>query len=139
MTSAERRVVTEDEWRRLTDAAQAARANAYAPYSEFHVGAAVLADDRTIYSGCNVENASYGLTVCAERTAVASAVAQGHRHFRALAVISPNGVSPCGACRQVLIEFAPDMPVRLISAEGRVTETTTSALLPDCFTKGDLE
>src|ERR1700756_2574607 len=93
----------------LLAAARFARERAYAPYSQFRVGAAVETEDGTIVTGCNVENASYGLSICAERTAIVSAVAQGYRVFRAVAVAGPEGVttSPCGACRQFIAEFDP--------------------------------
>ena len=106
---------------RLITAAQAARRNAYAPYSHFTVGAALLAQDGTIYTGCNVENASYGLSICAERNAVFHAVASGTRDFLAVAVATENGVTPCGACRQVLAEFNPQMTVLLVDAAGQHT------------------
>jgi cytidine deaminase len=90
---------------RLIRAARAVRRHAYAPYSRFAVGAAVLASDESIFTGANVENASYGLTQCAERVALQTAVAAGRRRFRAVAVAGPAGISPCGACRQVMAEF----------------------------------
>ena len=103
------------DWTALVAAARAAAANAHAPYSRYRVGAALLASDGTVFAGCNVENASYGLTNCAERTALFKAVSEGRRSFRALAVAGGTAKSPalpCGACRQVLAEFcAPDMPV----------------------------
>jgi cytidine deaminase len=117
--------------------ADAARASAYAPYSNFHVGAALLCDDGTIQRGCNVENASYGATICAERTAVSAAVARGARRFLAIAVAGPEGVAvgPCGICRQVLSEFSPDGALRVITrdAAGEVQATTIGALLPSPF------
>lgn len=119
--------------------ARAARGQAYAPYSNFPVGAALLARDGRRFSGCNVENAAYGLCHCAERTALFSAVAAGCRpgQFVALAVIAdtPAPVTPCGACRQVLAELcAPDMPVLLGNLRGEVQRTTVAALLPGSFT-----
>jgi cytidine deaminase len=95
----------------LLDVARKAATTAYAPYSKFHVGAALLMQSGAIITGCNVENASFGMTICAERTAITSAVHQGHRDWKALAIVSPTGVSPCGACRQVLAEFAIELPV----------------------------
>lgn len=100
-------------WRTLRDSARRARENAWAPYSKYHVGAAVLTDSGLIFSGCNVENASYGLTICAERVAVCSAVAQGHRNFEAICISLTGVPVPCGACRQFLTEFSPRMPVIL--------------------------
>ena len=115
----------------LIAAAHAVRSRAYAPYSNFFVGAALLGADGRIYAGCNVENLSYGLTICAERNAVCQAVAAGCREFRALVVVadSREPVSPCGACRQVLSEFG-DFPVLLLNLEGREHRTTLGVLLP---------
>ena len=104
----QRRPAVPAAYRRLVRAAEKARAHAYAPYSRFSVGAAVLAADGTVYAGCNVENASFGLTQCAERVAIHSAVAGGRRRLVALAVAGPPGISPCGACRQVMDEFGVD-------------------------------
>jgi len=121
----------------LGRAAAAARRRAYAPYSRFLVGAAVLARSR-IHKGCNVENASYGLTVCAERTAVAGAVAAGARRIEAVAVASGTvpPTPPCGMCLQTLAEFAgPELPVLLLGAKGSREETTLGELLPRAFTK----
>jgi cytidine deaminase len=120
----------------LARAARAARRRAYAPYSGFRVGAAVSAGG-AIHSGCNVENASYGLTVCAERVAVAAAVAAGARRIDAIAVASGTDepTPPCGMCLQTLAEFAgPALPVRLVGARGAV-DTTLGELLPRAFTK----
>jgi cytidine deaminase len=118
----------------LIDEARAVSERAYAPYSGFHVGAALLAEDGSVHVGCNVENASYGLTVCAERAAVASAMARGVRRFRAVAIVT-NGdrpVGPCGACRQVLAEFASDMIV-VSEVGGLRKQWTLGELLPSPF------
>ena len=125
---------------RLTDAALAVRQRAYAPYSNFHVGAALLTASGEIFAGCNVENASYGLTICAERVAIGSAVAAGHKQIVAVAVATSGGHSPCGACRQVLSEFGPAMEVILIDADDptRTRTTTLAALLPEQFSSGAL-
>jgi cytidine deaminase len=121
--------------------ARKAREHAYVPYSRFPVGAALMAEDGTVFGGCNVENASYGLTNCAERTALFKAVSEGKRRFVGLAVVAdtPGPVSPCGACRQVLAEWcAPDMKVWLANLKGEVAETTVGELLPGAFGKEDL-
>jgi cytidine deaminase len=125
-----------DNWRQpLIDAALSARDRAYAPYSHFHVGAAVLADDGQIFTGVNVENASYGLTQCAERVAVTTAVTSGCRVLVAVAVATSGGHSPCGACRQVLAEFGGTMEVLLVDADKRqpVRQFTLEELLPGQF------
>ena len=118
----------------LIEAAQSARAHAYAPYSTYQVGAAVLGGSGRIYSGCNVENTSYGLTVCAERVAILKAISEGEREIVALLVASENGATPCGACRQVLFEFGPTARVLLSGADGTQKELTLDDLLPDAFT-----
>lgn len=121
----------------LVAAARAARRAAYAPYSRFRVGAAVRAGGRT-FPGANLENASYGLTVCAERNAVAAAVAAGARELQGLAVATATRppTPPCGACLQVLAEFAgPDLPVLLAGGGGALVETTLGQLLPRAFSK----
>jgi cytidine deaminase len=117
----------------LIDAAMQIRDRAYVPYSHYQVGAALLGGDRQIYTGVNVENASYGLTICAERTAVVSMVAAGQQRILAVAVATDNAGSPCGACRQVLVEFADDVPVYLIDADRKVRELTVRGLLPEHF------
>lgn len=119
----------------LLAAATAAREEAHAPYSNFLVGAALLTEDGQIVQGCNVENASYGLTICAERNAVFAAVAQGHRQFQAIALATVGGVTPCGACRQVLAEFCDDLPILILDVEQphHVTETSLAVLLPGRF------
>ena len=119
--------------RRLADAARAAVESSYCPYSGFRVGAALLCADGTIVTGTNVENRSYGLTFCAERSAVASAVSGGRRSFLAVAVATPDSVqavAPCGACRQVLSEFAPPGTPVLMAGSGESLETTLGELLP---------
>ena len=121
--------------------AAAAASRAYAPYSHYRVGAAVLADDGSIFEGANVENSSYGLTICAERAAVAAAVAAGARRLKAVAVVADAAAAPypCGACRQVLAEFAPAAtPVYVAPAADldRFEETTLGELLPRAFKLG---
>jgi cytidine deaminase len=129
------------DWQALRDAAAQAQTQAYAPYSQFRVGAALLTDDGRIVSGCNVENASYGLCICAERNAVFAAIASGARAFQALAVISSadDPVTPCGACRQVLAEFRPSFEVRCYGQGGREVEYSVASLLPHAFTDRDLK
>ena len=119
----------------LVDAAAAVRRNAYAPYSNFRVGAAVRASDGRVFAGCNVENASYGLSICAERAAIFNAIAHGARDIVAIAVMTDASppASPCGACRQVMAEFAPDAPVVLAGTDGACIETSVGALLPAAF------
>jgi cytidine deaminase len=124
----------------LVRAARAARRRAYAPYSGFRVGAAVLAAGR-VHAGCNVENASYGLTICAERAAVAAAVLAGARALEAAAVAGPTAPAtpPCGACLQVLAELGgPELRVLLVPPRGAVEETTLGALMPRAFGPGYL-
>lgn len=127
----------------LVEQAIRARQNAYAPYSRFQVGAALLDADGHIHHGCNVENAAYGPTNCAERTALFRAVADGKspRSFAALAVVGDTAepISPCGVCRQVMAELcAPDMPVYLANLKGEVAKTTVAELLPGAFTESSL-
>src|SRR5471032_1837333 len=119
----------------LRTAAEAARERAYAPFSGFRVGAALESADGTIFAGCNVENASYGLTICAERSAVVSAISAGHRRFRRMVLVSDASVpiAPCGACRQVLAEFAPDLAVESCAGDA-VRTWTVRELLPAGFT-----
>lgn len=125
----------------LIDAAMEARKKAYVPYSTFAVGAALLTQSGKIVTGCNIENASYGLTNCAERTAFFKAVSEGEKSFRALAVVgdTTEPISPCGACRQVMVEWcSPELPVYLCNREGKTLETTVSQLLPYAFDQGAL-
>ena len=130
----------ESAFQELINEAVCARKQAYAPYSHFAVGAALLTTCGEIIRGCNVENASYGLTICAERSAVFNAIGKGHTTFQALAVSLKGSGSPCGACRQVLNEFAPDLIILLADPEGlNLRETTLSELLPDAFGPSNLE
>jgi cytidine deaminase len=117
----------------LIDRARKVREKAYAPYSDYRVGAALLGASGRIHTGCNVENAVYSETICAERAAVVKAVSEGERDFRAIAVVTRDGGSPCGACRQVLNEFSPDMIVLIADRTGQLRETTAGGLLPDHF------
>lgn len=125
--------------------AQKARKNAYAPYSDFSVGAALLAADGSVYSGCNVENASFGATCCAERTALFSAIADGKRSFFALAIVGgkrgeavKDFCTPCGICRQALAEFCPpEFPIVLSNGE-KIQKITLGELLPEAFTNQNI-
>ena len=123
------------QFRKLIAAAKAAQSNAHAPYSKFRVGAALLTKTGKVYTGCNVENASYGLTICAERVAITKAVSEGHRKFSAIAVVAPSSsLSPCGACRQVLAEFGEMVVVCADSRNtGKFRLYLLSELLPHAF------
>ncbi len=132
-------MTTHIDWQPLVAAALEARQRAYAPYSGYAVGAALLTTDGSIVTGSNVENAVYPLGICAERVAVARAVHEGHRRFRALVVATVNGGTPCGACRQTLREFAAELPILIVDAQGRtVLETDLADLLPHAFSPQDL-
>lgn len=122
----------------LVSQAVDARERAYAPYSGYRVGSAVLAADGTVYAGCNVENASYPAAICAERVALTSAIAAGQRDFVAIAVATRDGGTPCGICRQVMAELGVSMTVYIADADGRYRTTTVQALLPDAFTADSL-
>lgn len=127
--------MTPDEKQNLIAAACEVRHSAYAPYSNFPVGAALLTKDGRIFTGCNIENASYGLTVCAERVAVGNAIVAGCKAFAALAIASSGGNSPCGACRQVLAEFCDDLQILFVDADhlDAVKAVQLSQLLPERF------
>jgi cytidine deaminase len=128
------------DWPGLIAAAQAVIAHAYAPYSKFRVGAALLTEGGRLVTGCNVENASYGLTCCAERNAVFAAVALGETRFRALCIATETDapVAPCGACRQVLAEFSPVFEVRSYGTGPQSLQHTSATLLPHAFGPHDL-
>ena len=131
--------MTELEIQKLMDCAIKARENAYSPYSHFAVGAALLCEDGTLYEGCNIENASYGLTNCAERTAIFKAVYEGHIKFKALAVVADTEgpCAPCGACRQVMAEFK--IPLIIMgNLMGNIKIVTIEELLPFSFSECDV-
>jgi cytidine deaminase len=126
----------------LVEKAIEARSTAYVPYSKFQVGAAIITSNDQVYLGCNIENASYGLTNCAERTAIFKAVSEGDTEIKAIAVVADTEgpVSPCGACRQVIAEFATDeTKIYLANLNGDVKETTISEILPGYFTSKDMD
>lgn len=134
--------LTEKLWADLRRAAEQARARAYAPYSGFAVGAALIADDGKIYAGCNVENASYGLTICAERSAVVRMVGAGGKSIKAVYIVAAGDqpIPPCGACRQVLQEFgASQTPIRMANMDRAAQDATLGQLLPFAFSKEDLD
>jgi len=122
------------DYENLIAEAMKAREKAHAPYSRFAVGAALLAKSGRIYTGCNVENASYGLSTCAERVAVFKAVSEGERDFEAIAIVTEKGVTPCGACRQVMMEFGEDTQVIVANGAGEYRVFTLQELLPEAFT-----
>ena len=124
----------------LTRLARGARKHAFAPYSKFKVGAALLFRDGSIVTGCNIENATYGLTLCAERVAIFKAMSEGERDFAALAVVadSPRLPAPCGACRQIIWEFCGDLWIRLSDLKGRSRQLRMSELLPHPFDRRNL-
>jgi len=138
----QRRLLTRAQQNELIAAATLAYEHAYAPYSQFRVGAAILLESGEVFSGCNVENASYGLTNCAERSAIFTAVSAlggNNVRIRALAVVNDRQVacSPCGACRQVITEFGPDADVFYLGADG-VQHSSMHDLLPNCFSSDSL-
>ena len=127
--------LTQNEKQSLIDLANTARERAYVPYSKYHVGAALRTKTGRIFTGVNVENAAYPQTMCAERVAVFKAVSDGEKEFDAIAVVTDNGGSPCGGCRQVLAEFGLDTLVLLANGKGELLkEMTVKELLPEAFT-----
>ncbi|MCB9450116.1 MAG: cytidine deaminase [Anaerolineaceae bacterium] len=132
--------LSEDTRHKLLEAAQAVAQNAYVPYSDYRVGAALLGTNGIIYTGCNVENAAYPATICAERTALVKAVSEGQKEFIAIAVVTQNGGSPCGLCRQMLFEFAPGLQVITADQDLQVTiDAPLNELLPHGFGPSSLE
>ncbi|MEP6621889.1 MAG: cytidine deaminase [bacterium] len=127
-------------WTVLRERAASAMAHAYAPYSNFRVGAAILGSDGSVAEGCNVENASYPAGICAERAAVSAAISRGVRDFRAIVICTEadSPTPPCGICRQVLMEFAPDLVVLSVTRGGAEAQWTLSDLLPKAFTPTSL-
>jgi cytidine deaminase len=123
------------EYDALIVAAKQARENAHAPFSDFRVGAAVRANSGRTYTGCNIENASYGLTCCAERVAIFKALSEGERGFDAIAVVTETDTltPPCGACRQIIWEFCGDVPVILANLKGKIERESSAKLLPRPF------
>jgi cytidine deaminase len=127
--------LTDEERQALIDLANEARRRAYVPYSNYPVGAALRTKTGRLFTGVNVENAAYPTTMCAERTAVFKAVSEGEREFEVIAVVTDNGGTPCGSCRQVLAEFGLDTVVLIADGDGKLTwETTVKELLPGAFT-----
>ncbi len=132
--------LTDDERRALIDLAKEASRRAYAPYSNYPVGAALRTRSGRIFTGCNVENAAYPTSMCAERVAIYKAVSEGEKDFDVIAVVTPNGGTPCGSCRQVLAEFGMETLVMVADGDGRlVQENTVEGLLPGAFTPKDLK
>lgn len=126
---------------KLFKKARAARENAYVPYSEFPLGAALLTSDGKIFTGCNIEIANYGLTNCAERTAIFKAVSEGYKDFEAVIVVSGTDkpVTPCGSCRQVISEFGDDIEVIMMNIDGKEKSSNIKELLPGAFKQEDIE
>ncbi len=129
------------DYRLLVSKALEARENAYVPYSNFKVGAAILTEDNNIYTGCNIENASYGATNCAERTAIFKAISEGHKQIKAIAIVGVENeyTYPCGICRQVIAEFASeDIKIIIAKNKNEYIVKELEEVLPGAFTKGDL-
>ncbi len=132
--------LSNDETKSLIEMANKAREYAYARYSNYRVGAALRTKSGRVYTGVNIENAAYPVTICAERVAIFKAVSEGEREFDAIAVVTDNGGSPCGSCRQVLAEFGLETVVLIADGSGRLVKTTTvGELLPEAFQPRDLE
>jgi cytidine deaminase len=133
-------MLTDEQRKALIQAARAARQQAYAPYSRYPVGAALLTASGRVFSGVNIENAAYPAGMCAERVAVFKAVSEGEREFTAIAVVTSNGGTPCGSCRQVMAEFGLDIVVLVADVRGRlVLESTVAGMLPGSFGPQDLQ
>lgn len=132
--------LTQEQKNELVKVARDIRERAYAPYSKYKVGAAALTESGQVYKGVNIENAAYPVTICAERAAIFAAITNGEKKFKALAVVTENGGTPCGSCRQVMAEFGLDMLVIIADEhENIVMEKKLSELLPGAFTPDDLE
>ncbi|MCK6630500.1 MAG: cytidine deaminase [Anaerolineae bacterium] len=127
------------QWDNLLKLAIKARENSYSPYSHYKVGAALLTTSGKTFTGCNIENAAYTPSNCAERTAVFKAVSEGEQDFAAIAVATSNGVAPCGVCRQVMREFAPNLTIILGDIKGNYRVVSLTDLLPDSFGPENLE
>lgn len=127
--------------KKLAEIALEARKNAYAPYSKFRVGAALVGKSGKIYTGCNIENSSYSLTICAERVALFKAISEGEKEFLTMAIASDSDTytSPCGACRQVILELAGNIQCIMVNNQGKYKTGTIKVLLPKAFTKNDLK
>jgi len=131
--------LTDEERKFLIDLANEARQRAYAPYSNYPVGAALQTKSGRIFTGVNVENAAYPQTICAERVAIFKAISEGEHEFDVIAVVTPNGGTPCGGCRQVMAEFGLDTVVLIGAPDGKlIDETSVAKLLPAAFTLGDM-
>lgn len=132
-------ILTDEQRQELVRLAQAARMEAYAPYSNYWVGAALLTPSGRYFSGCNIENAAYPTCMCAERVTIFKAASEGERVFAAIAVVTSNGGTPCGSCRQVMAEFGPHAVVLIANTEGQILqEVLVSDLLPGAFSPADL-
>jgi len=132
--------LTQQEKQDLIDLANTARQRAYAPYSHYHVGSALRTKTGRVYTGVNIENASYPNTICAERVAMYKAISEGEMELEVITVVTDNGGSPCGACRQVMAEFGIETIVIIADGKGKIIrETTVSALLPEAFTPDQLK
>ncbi len=128
-------MINENTYDRLLDGAKRARLFAYSPYSKFKVGSAILLDNGKIITGCNIENASFGLSICAERVAIFKAISEGFNSIKAIAIVAETKepCSPCGACRQVMVEFSPDMLVIMSNLQNKIKIVKAIELLPDYF------